>query len=63
MRKNAWPTVNLAPQVLINCHGGGSCDGGDPGGVYEYVHQVKTRKEEGKKKLSVQTSFSRRVET
>lgn len=27
MRKNAYPQVNLAPQVLINCHGGGSCDG------------------------------------
>ena len=25
-------------QVLINCEGGGDCDGGDPGGVYEYIH-------------------------
>ena len=27
MRKNGYPQVNLAPQVLINCHGGGTCDG------------------------------------
>ena len=27
MRKNAYPQINLAPQVLINCHGGGTCDG------------------------------------
>ena len=25
-------------QVLINCEGGGDCDGGNPGGVYEYIH-------------------------
>ena len=27
MRNNAYPQINLAPQVLINCHGGGTCDG------------------------------------
>jgi cathepsin X len=38
-RKAAFPEVNLAPQVLINCNGGGSCEGGNPGGVYEYIHE------------------------
>jgi len=38
-RKNAWPAIHPAPQVLINCNGGGSCEGGDPSGVYEYAHQ------------------------
>ena len=27
----------LAPQVLINCGGGGSCDGGNVGGVFDYM--------------------------
>ena len=39
MRKKAFPQIHLSPQVIINCHGGGSCDGGNPGGVYEYIHQ------------------------
>ena len=32
--------VPLTLQVLINCGGGGGgdCDGGNPGGVYEYIH-------------------------
>mmetsp|Transcript_15528 Transcript_15528/g.32843 ORF Transcript_15528/g.32843 Transcript_15528/m.32843 type:complete len:707 (-) Transcript_15528:271-2391(-) len=34
----AWPQVSLSPQVLINCHGGGSCRGGDPAGAYAYIH-------------------------
>lgn len=40
MRKGAWPTIDLAPQVLINCPGGGgTCNGGNPGGVYSYAHR------------------------
>lgn len=39
MRKKAFPQIHLSPQVIINCHGGGSCEGGNPGGVYEYIHQ------------------------
>lgn len=39
LRKGAWPQVNLSPQVLINCNGGGSCEGGDPSGVYSYINQ------------------------
>ncbi len=39
MRNRTFPQIDLAPQVLINCGGGGSCDGGNPGGVYEYIHR------------------------
>eukprot|EP01147_Barroeca_monosierra_P002864 gene2865-5699_t len=39
IRHNAWPEINLAPQVLLNCRGGGSCSGGNPGGVWEYIHR------------------------
>ena len=40
MRKGAWPSIDLAPQVLINCGGGGTCNGGNPGGVYSYAHKT-----------------------
>ena len=33
--KIAWPETILAPQVLINCGGGGSCEGGSVGGAPE----------------------------
>ncbi|RHY29485.1 hypothetical protein DYB32_005100 [Aphanomyces invadans] len=33
-----WPEIALSPQVVINCHGGGSCEGGNPGAVYEFAH-------------------------
>ena len=39
MRNKTFPQINLAPQVIINCRGGGSCGGGNPGGVYEYIHR------------------------
>ena len=39
MRNKTFPQINLSPQVIINCRGGGSCDGGNPGGVYEYIHE------------------------
>ena len=39
MKKDSFPQIDLAPQVLINCGGGGDCDGGNPGGVYEYIHR------------------------
>ena len=35
--KGAYPEVILAPQVLINCGGGGSCEGGNVGGVFDYM--------------------------
>jgi len=30
----------LSPQVLINCRAGGSCNGGNPAGVYRYAHKT-----------------------
>ncbi|TYZ57012.1 hypothetical protein PybrP1_003278 [[Pythium] brassicae (nom. inval.)] len=39
LRNASWPEIALSPQVLINCHGGGTCQGGNPGFVYEYAHQ------------------------
>ena len=36
-RKATFPETILAPQVLINCRAGGSCEGGDPAQVYEYI--------------------------
>jgi len=39
LRKGAWPEVFLAPQHLINCDGGGTCNGGDAGSAYEYIHK------------------------
>ena len=31
--------VGLNAQVIVNCQAGGSCDGGNPGGVYRYAHK------------------------
>lgn len=41
LRNGSWPfaSVLLSPQVLINCNGGGSCEGGNPAGAYEYMHE------------------------
>jgi len=33
----SFPEVNLAPQHLVDCEGGGDCDGGDPGAAYQYI--------------------------
>jgi len=30
--------IALDAQVLINCNAGGSCNGGNPAGVYEFAH-------------------------
>ena len=38
VRGDAVMGIPLTPQVLINCEGGGDCDGGNAGGVYEYIH-------------------------
>jgi len=37
LRKAAWPEVMVAPQHLINCEGGGDCDGGDAGSAYDFI--------------------------
>jgi len=39
LRNASWPEIALSPQVLINCNGGGTCQGGNPGFVYEYAHR------------------------
>ena len=36
-RKAQHPEVVLAPQVLINCKGGGSCGGGNPASAFAYI--------------------------
>jgi cathepsin X len=39
--KNMNPTpIALNAQVIVNCQAGGSCEGGNPGGVYEYAHST-----------------------
>jgi cathepsin X len=39
--KDKEPTpVGLDAQVIVNCQAGGSCDGGNPGGVYKYAHKT-----------------------
>lgn len=37
--RGKMPQVSLSTQVLINCHAGGTCSGGDPAGVYAYIHE------------------------
>ena len=32
----SFPALSLSPQVIINCKAGGTCNGGNPGGVYEF---------------------------
>ncbi|KAM9955469.1 hypothetical protein ACTFIW_010465 [Dictyostelium discoideum] len=38
-RKAAFPDVNVAPQHLIDCNGGGTCDGGDPGDAFAFINE------------------------
>lgn len=33
----AGPDVLLSPQALVSCHGGGSCEGGDPAAALEFI--------------------------
>lgn len=36
-RNKSWPEMTLSPQVIINCQAGGSCNGGNPLGVYSFA--------------------------
>jgi len=36
--KAQFPNLGLSVQAVINCQGGGSCNGGWPGQVYEFAH-------------------------
>jgi len=31
--------VGLDAQVIVDCQAGGTCDGGNPGGVYSFAHK------------------------
>eukprot|EP01084_Bolivina_argentea_P224344 379394_1 len=37
--ENIWPEINLAPQVLVNEDGGGTCNGGNAPGVMRYIEK------------------------
>ena len=39
LTNNSFPQLSLSPQVILNCNAGGSCNGGDPAGVYEFGHK------------------------
>jgi len=38
IQNGSWPLVNLNPQVLLNCNGGGTCSGGEAARVYIFAH-------------------------
>ena len=38
-RNGSFPQVQLSPQVLINCNGGGTCNGGMPALAYSYIEK------------------------
>lgn len=40
LRNNSFPQMAISPQVIINCNAGGSCNGGDPMGVYKYAYKT-----------------------
>ena len=35
-----FPNLALSAQAIINCRAGGSCEGGNPAGVYEFAAKV-----------------------
>ena len=38
--KVKYNQLALSPQVILNCRAGGSCEGGNPGSVYEFVNEI-----------------------
>ena len=41
--KDKFANLALSPQVIVNCRAGGSCEGGNPAGVYEFAHKTGVR--------------------
>lgn len=39
LHNGSFPVLSLSPQVIINCKAGGTCNGGNPGPVYEFAHK------------------------
>jgi len=39
-RNTTRPDINLPVQFLLNCHGGGTCNGGSHYHAYKYIHDV-----------------------
>lgn len=39
LKNNTWPRITLSPQVILNCHAGGGCGGGNPAGVYQFGYE------------------------
>lgn len=37
--ESLWPEINLAPQVLVNENGGGTCNGGSAPGAMRYIER------------------------
>lgn len=37
-RKGAFPQIDISPQVLLNCNGGGTCFGGSPDMALDYIN-------------------------
>ena len=40
-RNTTRPDINLPVQFLLNCHGGGTCNGGSQYHAYKYIHDSK----------------------
>lgn len=39
IHENRWPRIAMSAQQVLNCHGGGSCEGGALNGVYKFAHR------------------------
>ncbi len=38
--RHKFANIALSPQVILNCRAGGSCEGGAPGEVYEFLSKI-----------------------
>ena len=41
--RHKYANLALSAQVIINCRAGGSCEGGAPEQVYEFLHKIGVR--------------------